>query len=47
VGCVEACSVLQNLQQLKIDTRFFWDQSLRIVSDAFSSISSTIVNKMK
>jgi hypothetical protein len=42
-----ACSVHQNLQELKIDVRFFSDQSFGIVSDAFSPISPTTMNKTK
>jgi hypothetical protein len=43
----QASSVHQNLQQLKIHVRFFWDQSIRIVSDAFSPIPPTAINKIK
>jgi hypothetical protein len=43
----QASSVHQNFQQLKIDVRFFWDQSFCIVSDAFSPISTTAINKIK
>jgi hypothetical protein len=46
-GSNAACSVHQNLQQPKIDVCFFEDQSFRIVSDAFSPIFPTTVNKRK
>jgi hypothetical protein len=43
----EVVSVYQNLQQLKIDHRFFWGQNTCIVIDAFSPIFSTGINEIK